>query len=408
MSPSVAVSPLIGHLLLAWAVIIIVAQGLGPVFRCFKQPAVLGEVVGGILLGPSFLGVFFPQLMEFLFPATIVPWIGWIAQVGIVFYMFLVGLEFNWTGLRRNGRSTVAISLVSIFCPFLLGLAFAIWADSALAGPAINRTCYALFVGVAMSVTAFPVLARILTEAGLRQTPMGNLALACAAINDVIAWCLLALVISLARAKTAEGMQTLMLVAVYLAAMFWVVRPLLKNPRVKGAIVLLVLLAVSASITSLIGIQAIFGAFLLGAIVPKEGVLDEKTVHCAESWVRVLLLPAFFAYTGLRTQINLLDSPQDWWLCLMVIALATAGKLGGTAVAARFSGLPWRAALTLGVLLNTRGLVELIVLNAGYELNLISAKLFTVLVVMALATTLMTYPLLQGLKRKESVTAGCD
>jgi len=394
------------HLLLAWAVIIGVAQGLGFVFKYCKQPLVMGEVIGGILLGPSFLGLFLPQIKEFIFPPQVGPWIGGIAQVGIVFYMFLIGLEHDGASLRRNGKSTLAISLASIILPFLLGLAFAVLADAALAGPGVNRSHYALFVGVSMSVTAFPVLARILTDTGLQQTPMGNLSLACAAINDVAAWCLLAVVISLAHADTAEGVRTLIWVAVYLAIMLWVVRPIFKKIRFDGFILLLILMTVSAGLTNWIGIHAIFGAFLLGAIIPKENAPGGKSFPRIEIIVRVFLLPAFFAYTGLRTQINLLNSPRDWLLCLIVIALATAGKLGGAAAAARLSGLRWRPALTLGVLINTRGLVELIVLNAGYELNLISAKLFAMLVVMALATTLMTCPLLQCLGQKETALLG--
>ncbi len=395
-----------GHLLLVWVVIIAIAQGLGLVFRHCKQPAVMGEVVGGILLGPSLLGVVFPEVKGFLFPPEVVTWIGWFAQLGIVLYMFLVGLEFDSSGLRHKGKSTVAISLASILFPLVCGMAFAGWADPALAGPAASRMHYMLFVGVSMSITAFPVLARILSATGLQQTPMGNLSLACAAINDAAAWCLLALVISLAQAKTANGISTLLLVLAYLAVMFLVVRPILKKTRARAGTLLLILMTVSASVTALIGIHAIFGAFLLGAIVPKENAVDGKLAHRAEGWVRVFLLPLFFAYTGLRTQFNILYSPQAWIMCAIVIALATIGKLGGTAIVARLSGLRWRAALTLGVLLHTRGLVELIVLNAGFELNLISAKLYTMLVLMALVTTLMTCPLLQSLTRKETVLVG--
>jgi Kef-type K+ transport system membrane component KefB len=405
-SPDISIFHLLGHLLPAWAVIILVAQGLGLVFKRFKQPAVLGEICGGILLGPSFLGVFFPQTKELLFPSELLPWINGIAQLGIVFYMFLIGLELDWASLRRKGRTTLGISLASILFPFLLGLAFAGWAEAALAGESANRTHYALFVGVSMSVTAFPVLARILSDTGLRQTPMGNLALACAAINDAAAWCLLAVVISLAQSKTAQGVQTLVLVAAYLVIMFGVVRPFLKKASPRGIVLILILLAGSASVTAWIGIHAIFGAFLLGVILPRDTVCNGKLAHRAESWVRVFLLPVFFTCTGLRTQINLLNSPHDWLICAIVIVLATVGKLGGTAAAARWCGLRWRAALTLGVLMNTRGLVELIVLNAGYELNLVSGKLFTMLVVMALSTTLMTCPILHGWLRKEITPLG--
>jgi Kef-type K+ transport system membrane component KefB len=223
-----------GHLLLAWMAIIVMAQGLGRVFRHLHQPAVMGEVIGGILLGPSLFGVFFPEAKAFLFPPDIRPWIGWIAQLGIVFYMFFVGLELDWPGLRRSGRSTVAISVASILIPFLLGLAFASAVETDLSGPATQRMHYLLFVGVAMSVTAFPVLARILSETGLRGTPLGNLSLACAALNDVAAWCLLAVVISLAHANPAQGGWTLLLVGAYVAAMIWIVRPLLRRCRPAG------------------------------------------------------------------------------------------------------------------------------------------------------------------------------
>ncbi len=391
---------LIGHLLLAWVVVIVVARGLGQLFRKLLQPAVMGEVVGGILLGPSLLGLFWPDLQAFLFPAETIPWLGWIAQAGIVVYMFLLGLELDGPTLRRQGRNTVVISLASMFFPFCLGFLLAILADATLAGPLASKTSYALFVGVAMSITAFPVLARILADTGLRRTPLGNLALACAALNDVAAWCLLALVAGLAQTKTLAGTPTLVLAAVYLAAMLGVVRPLLRRLRPGAHLVLLMLLVLSATVTDWIGLHALFGAFLLGVIVPKNAAPGVPCVQRLEVWVRLILLPVFFAYTGLRTQIGLLDSPHDWLLCVMIITVATAGKLGGASLAARWAGQRWRDAVTLGVLLNTRGLVELIVLNAGLELHLLSPKMFTLLVVMALATTLMTCPLLQLLARK--------
>ncbi len=396
------------HVLLALAVIIVTARVVGALFRRFHQPPVIGEVVGGILLGPSLLGYVAPSAYAFLLPGQAAPFLGVIAQLGVILYMFLVGLHFDLGVLRERGHMTLAISHASIMVPFTFGLVLALglYADMAPAG--VTFTSFALFIGVSMSITAFPVLARILGDRGLQKTRMGVLALTCAAINDVTAWCLLAFVVSATQATLLGAFATLGLTILYIVIMGVLVRPViarvvpwLEGPgRADGNLsIIFVALLLSALATELIGIHAIFGAFLLGAVTPHSSRIVTDVTARVDDVVRVLFLPAFFAFTGMQTQIGLLEGVGDWLLCLLIIAVATAGKFGGTVVAARFAGLHWRDGAALGILMNTRGLVELIVLNIGLDLGVISPRLFTMLVIMAVVTTLMTSPLLQAVTR---------
>ncbi|MCW5889243.1 MAG: cation:proton antiporter [bacterium] len=416
-SAAAAPSDVLPHVLLALLVVIAAARALGAVFRRLHQPPVIGEVLAGILLGPSLLGRVWPEGAAFLLPPEVAPYLNVLAQVGIVLFMFLVGLELDTTMLGRQTHATVAISHASIVAPFLLGAGLALWLYPQLATADVPFTSFALFLGVAMSVTAFPVLARILTDRGLQRTKLGVVAITCAAVDDVSAWCLLALVVAIAQAQAASALVTLALTLAYVAAMFLVVRPLaprlvarLEGTRVQqGALAgaCLALLA-SALVTELIGIHAVFGAFFLGAVIPHDSQLARDLTNRLEDLVVVLLLPAFFAFTGMRTEIGLVHGLGQWAICAVVIAVACAGKFGGSAIAARLAGLDWRDAASLGVLMNTRGLMELVVLNIGLDLGVISPTLFAMLVMMAIVTTVATSPLLHLLQRDMQLRAAPD
>ena len=392
------------HVLLALSVIMITARVTGALFTRFNQPAVIGEVVGGILLGPSLLGRLTPGAAAFLFPPDAAPMLGVIAQIGVILYMFLVGLELDLDVMRARASTTVLVSQASIIVPFALGVGLAAILFDPLAPEGIPFASFLLFVGVSMSITAFPVLARILGDRGLQRTPMGMLALTCAAINDAMAWCLLAFVVGVMQATPRAAVQTVALTFAYIAVMLTagraivaaIVRRLEASPRLGEQSFAFVLGAVllSAVATEFIGIHAIFGAFLIGAIINHDSRVAEVSRQKIEDVVRAMFLPAFFAFTGLRTEIGLLQTAGDWLFCALIIVVATAGKFGGTTLAARWSGLGWRDSAALGALMNTRGLVELIVLNIGLDLGVLTPRLFTMFVVMALVTTMMTSPLL--------------
>ncbi len=402
-------------LILQLIVIIGLSRLIGRGARWLGQPLVIAEVVAGIVLGPSLLGWLAPDVMGALFPASSMPVLTMLSQVGLVLFMFLIGLELDPRLLKGRGHASVAISHSSIVVPFALGAAAgALWLYKSLSSPEVPFTSFVLFMGVAMSITAFPVLARILTERGLLQSKVGTVAIACAAVDDVTAWCLLAFVVSIVRAADlAHAALTTVLALGYIAFMLMVVRPFLARLGARVAsregltqnVVAgtLVLLLASAGVTELIGIHALFGAFLFGAVIPKEGRLAESLAERLEDVAVVLLLPIFFAFSGLRTQIGLLDSAEAWVTCGVIILLACVGKFGGSAVAARLTGLRWREAGAIGILMNTRGLMELIVLNIGLDLGVISPQLFTMMVLMALVTTFVTTPLLRWMYPTEEL-----
>jgi Kef-type K+ transport system membrane component KefB len=407
-------SDILRHVLFALATIIILGRGLGKLFTYIGQPRVIGEMVAGIMLGPSLLGRISPETMNYVIPPEIMPYLGVISQIGIVLYMFLIGIELNAGLLRSQAHATVAISHASIVTPFLLGAALAIWLFPTLAPPTVNFTSFALFMGVAMSITAFPVLARILTDRHIDKSRLGVIALSCAATDDVTAWCLLAFVIGVARSDVHSAFRTILLAFGFIVVMFVLVRPIAirlvgtePGPRRASRVTtrLLVAVLLSACAAEFIGIHAIFGAFLLGAIIPHDSPVAHEFTHKLEGIVKILLLPAFFAYTGMRTQIGLVSGTTEWLICGAIILAATVGKFGGTYVAAQLTGLDWRTSSALGVLMNTRGLMELIVLNIGLELGVISPTLFAMMVLMALATTMATTPvlLLLGVKEDEVV-----
>jgi K+:H+ antiporter len=392
------------HLLLALAAVVVIGRLLGFALRSVGQPPVIGEVVAGILLGPSLLGRLAPELASYILPASVAPFLNIVAQLGVVAYMFLVGLELNVDVVRERAHATVATSHASIVLPFVLGSVLALLLYPRLATSDVSFTSFALFMGVAMSVTAFPVLARILKDRRMTQTELGAVALACAAADDVTAWCLLAFVVGVTQAEIESAAWVAVLTLAFIAAMFFVVRPIVARlvarsrdtePTLDALAVALVGLLVSALITEQIGIHAIFGAFLFGAIIPHDSRVARTLIDKLEVFVTVLLLPAFFALTGMRTEIGLLSGLAEWLLCGLIIVVATAGKFGGTLAAARLTGMKWRDAASLGILMNTRGLMELVVLNVGLDLGVISPRLFTMMVIMALVTTLTTTPVLE-------------
>jgi Kef-type K+ transport system membrane component KefB len=401
------------HVLLALLVVMVTARAIGGLFRRFHQPPVIGEILAGILLGPSLLGRIAPHVAGYILPASVAPFLGVLSNVGVILYMFLVGLELDPQLLRRRGHATVAISHASITAPFLLGAVLALLLYPRLSSSDVPFTCFALFLGVSMSVTAFPVLARILTDRRIHRSRMGVIALTCAAVDDVTAWCLLAFVVSVVQARVSGALATAGLAVGYIAVMVFAVRPVMvRLARVYGnrgltqgvmAAVFVVLIA-SALATDLIGIHAVFGAFALGAVIPHDSGLARELTDRLEDLVVVLLLPAFFAFTGMRTQIGLVSGLDQWLLAGLIILVASLGKFGGSLIAARLTGLGWRDAASLGVLMNTRGLMELIVLNIGLELRVISPTLFAMLVMMALVTTFATTPVLHLITRGQRLS----
>lgn len=395
------------HVLLALVVVILAARALGALCKRLRQPPVIGEVIAGILLGPSLLGRLWPGATSFLLPPAVAPFLSILAQIGVILFMFLVGLDLDTGRLRHRTHATVAISHASIIAPFLLGSVLALWLYPRLSTSDVPFTVFALFLGASLSVTAFPVLARILTDQGLQKTRMGVIALTCAAVDDVTAWCLLAFVVSVVNARVSGALTTFGLTGLYVLFMLLVARPLVaravraqelrKEVTQTATAVVVVGLLLSALATEAAGIHAIFGAFLLGAIVPHDSLLARDLTHKLEDLVVVLLLPAFFAFTGMRTQIGLVHGVSQWLVCAVIIGVASLGKFGGSYVAARITGLSARDAASLGILMNTRGLMELIVLNLGLDLHILSPTLFAMLVLMAIVTTLATTPVLQVL-----------
>ena len=401
-------------ILFVQAVLVIASSRLlGMLLKKLGQPLVIAEVLAGIALGPSLLGVLSPSTLQLFFPPSSMPTLGLVSQLGLVFFMFLIGLELEPSHLRGMGKSALAISNVSIAFPFALGAGAAVILAPKLNPAHVPLLSFVLFLGVALSITAFPVLARILTERRLTHTPVGALAITCAAIDDVTAWCLLALISAVVKASGLANVGfTVLFSALYCLAMWFIARPLLarllkeRTERVgisqRVVVWSVVLLLLSSLATEAIGIHALFGAFFCGGIMPREGGLAHGLREKLEDLVVVFLLPLFFAYSGLRTQIGLLDTPGAWALCGLFTLLAVLGKFGGATAAARITGQSWRDAISIGVLMNTRGLMELVVLNIGLDLGVISPTVFTMMVLMALVTTVMTSPLVIMLQRREA------
>ena len=400
---------------IAVAVVMLIARLFGMAAAALGQPRVMGEVVAGIALGPTILGAFSPEIQAALFPKDIIPFIGVVAQLGLIFYMFLVGLEIDFSQLKGRLGQVAAISNASVALPMVLGIAVALPIYE-LVGPDKKFVAFALFMGVSMSITAFPVLARILVERRMLKRPVGALALASAAIDDVTAWFLIALATAVAVAGSGgEVIETIVLAVGFCLIMALAVRPLLARAstaydeagRVPGGWIALIFAGVllAAYTTEMIGIALIFGAFVMGLAMPRHAELSEDVTSRIEDFVVTLLLPLFFAFTGLKTNIGLLDRPELWLMTAVLIAVAVAGKLLGAMFAARFTGFDWRSSAVIGTLMNTRGLTELIVLNLALEKGVISEALFAMLVIMALVTTFMAGPALRLLDPRNELGA---
>jgi len=392
---------------IAVVVVMLFARLCGSLMPRIGQPRVMGEVLAGILLGPTLFGAITPGLQSEIFAPDIVPYIGVAANLGLVFYMFLIGLEVDLGQLRGRARMTLAISNTALLVPLMLGMLVALPLYPLLA-PDIRFAAFALFVGVSMSITAFPVLARIISERRMLKRPLGALALSAAAVDDVSAWFLIALATAVASAGSGVAvLETIGWAALFCLAMAFLVRPVMARAaiaydeagRVPGTWITIIFAGVllAAITTEKIGIAVIFGAFVMGISMPRHAGLSEDVTRRVEDFVLTLLLPLFFAYTGLRTNVALLGNGQLIAITALLCAIAIAGKYGGTLIAARVIRLPWRQSAVLGALMNTRGLTELIVLNLALSTGAISSALFAALVLMALLTTFMAGPLMRVL-----------
>ena len=396
----------LSRLFIQLILIMVAARGLGTLMGEVGQPAVVGEMVAGILLGPSLLGWVWPGAFEFVFPAATLGTLRLLSQIGVCLFLFVIGMELDVSHLRHRAQTAVVVSHVSIVVPYFLGVAVSLWLYPKLAPPGASFVSFALFMGIALSITAFPVLARILEERGLAKTALGATAITCAAVDDLSAWSILAVVVALARAGgVAVPFLSLGLVLAFVLVMVFFVRPRwarwIETAKVNGGgpkqgimVTVLAFVLASAFVTEVAGIHALFGAFLAGVVMPRETEFCHYLRVRMENMSSVFVLPLFFAFTGLRTQIGLLNGLENWLICLGLIGVATLGTLGGSMCAARWTGLGWNDAFRLGALMNTRGLMELIALNLGYDLGILSPTVFTMMVIMALVTTALTGPLL--------------
>jgi len=385
------------HTLLALAVIALAAWICGALARRVGQPRVMGEILGGIALGPSLLGALWPAAEHYLFPVGVAGLLKPIADLGLVLFMFLVGIRLDRAHLARQGHRAIVVSHTSIIVPFVCGGLVAWWLHPTVA-PKTDLLPFCLFVGAAMAVTAFPVLARILQETGLDQTRVGAMTLACAAVDDVTAWCVLAAVVAVAKESGSESVLiTVGAAAAFGAVMWWVVRPAMARLRDVPLPAALGFALGCAWLTDAIGLHSIFGAFMAGVVLADRVRLRDRLGSQIEPLTDALLLPAFFMIVGLSTRFGLLDSVEIWLVALVVVLVAMAGKLGGAGLAARAMGETWRDAATIGVLMNTRGLTEIVILTVGLQSGIINDTMFTVMVLMALATTLMATPVLRAM-----------
>lgn len=385
--------------------IIMAARLLGWICIKIKQPSVIGEMIAGIILGPSLLGMYFPEFSAFLFPKESLGNLQFLSQIGLILFMYIVGMELDLSVLRKKAHDAVVISHASIIIPFALGIGLSYFIYQEFAPEGVQFTSFALFIAIAMSITAFPVLARIVQERNLQKTKLGTIVITCAAADDITAWCILAAVIAIVKAGSFTSSIYVILMAIgYVFLMIKLVRPFLKRigdlQAEKSAInkpmvaIFFLTLILSAYATEVIGIHALFGAFMAGAIMPENAKFRSLFIDKVEDVALVLLLPLFFVFTGLRTQIGLLNESHLWITAGGIILVAVVGKFAGSALTAKFLGINWKESLTIGALMNTRGLMELIVLNIGYDLGVLSPEIFAMMVIMALFTTFMTGPAL--------------
>lgn len=398
-------------LLLAQIIMIIIAaRSVGWLFTRIGQPEVVGEIIAGIILGPSVIGHYFPEFSGFIFPTNSLGNLQFLSQIGLILFMFVIGMELDAKILKSKAHEAVVISHASIIVPFALGMGLAYYLYSGFAPPNINFLSFSLFMGISMSITAFPVLARIIRERGIHKTRLGMIVITCAAADDITAWCILAAVIAIVKAgSVVSSFYTIALAVLYVLLMLKLVRPFLKRvgdiyssrENLSRPIVAIFFLSliISAYLTETIGIHALFGAFMAGAIMPENNKFRSILIEKVEDVALVILLPLFFVLTGLRTQIGLLNDPHAWMITGVIVLTAIAGKFLGSALAAKFMRQSWKDSLTIGVLMNTRGLMELIVLNIGYDLGVLSPEIFAMLVIMALVTTIMTGPSLDIINR---------
>jgi Kef-type K+ transport system membrane component KefB len=385
--------------------IIFVARFFGWICKKIGQPTVIGEIIAGIVLGPSLIGMYFPEFFATLFPTASLGNLQFLSQIGLILFMFVIGMELDLKVLKNKAHEAVVISHASIIIPFALGMGLAYFIYQSFAPTGVQFTSFAVFLGIAMSITAFPVLARIVQERGLHKTRLGTVVITCAAADDITAWCLLAAVIAIVKAGSfVSAFYIIALAAVYVLLMIKVVRPFLirignlhqtKESLSKPIVAIFFLtLIISSYATEVIGIHALFGAFMAGAIMPENIKFRNIFIEKVEDVALVLLLPLFFVFTGLRTEIGLLNDPYLWKVTGLIILVAVVGKFIGSAIAAKFVGQNWKDSLTIGALMNTRGLMELVVLNIGYDLGVLTPEIFAMMVIMALVTTFMTGPAL--------------
>ncbi|MCD0475154.1 cation:proton antiporter [Flavobacterium sp. EDS] len=385
--------------------IIFVARFFGWVFKRIGQPSVIGEIIAGIVLGPSLLGLYFPEFSMALFPVESLGNLKFLSQIGLILFMFVIGMELDLKALKNKANEAVVISHASIVIPFALGIGLSYFVYNRFAPEGVKFLSFSLFMGIAMSITAFPVLARIVQERGIHKTKLGTIVITCAAADDITAWCLLAVVIAIVKAGSfVSSIYIIFLAVIYVLAMLYIVKPFLKRigdlygakssiDKPVVAIFVLTLIA-SSYATEVIGIHALFGAFMTGAIMPDVPKFRTMFIEKVEDVSVILLLPLFFVFTGLKTEIGLINDPYLWTITGMIILVAVVGKFFGSAFAAKFVGQSWKDSLTIGALMNTRGLMELVVLNIGLELKVLTPEVFTMMVIMALVTTFMTGPAL--------------
>ena len=397
-------------LLLQIISILIVSRIFGYLFAKIGQPTVIGEILAGIVLGPSLLGYFYPDAFHFLFAAKSLGNLYILSQIGLILFMFTIGMELNINKLKDKISETYVISHASILIPYFFGMLMAYFVYEEFAAKQTDFLSFALFIGISMSITAFPVLARIVQEKGLSKTHLGTIAIASAANDDVTAWCILAAVIAITKTGSfVSSLYTIGFAIVYVGVMLLLVRPFLKrigdiysNSEVLNKSIvafLLLILILSSFVTQVIGIHALFGAFLAGVVMPQLPHFRKLIIDKIEDVSVTLLLPLFFVFTGLRTEIGLLNTPHLWIICGLFILVAVSGKFMGGAFTARILGETWKDSLSIGILMNTRGLMELIVLNIGYEMGILPPSIFVMLVIMALITTFMTTPALSVINR---------
>ncbi len=397
-------------LLLQIVTIILIARLFGWVCKKIGQPAVIGEIIAGIVLGPSLFGMYFPGISSVLFPAQSLGNLEFLSQIGLILFMFVVGMEIDLKVLKKQAHEAVVISHASIIIPFALGMGLAYFIYKSFAPQGVPFVSFALFLGISMSITAFPVLARIAQEKGIHKTKLGTIVLTCAAADDITAWSLLAVVIAIVKAGSfVSALPTVFMAIIYVVILMKWIRPFLnrignihatrENLNKPVVAIFFLTLILSAYITEIIGIHALFGAFMAGAIMPDNQNFKRIFIEKVEDVALILLLPLFFVFTGLRTQIGLLNDPHLWMVFGWVLLVAILGKFAGSALAARVIGQNWRDSLTIGALMNTRGLVELVALNIGYDLGVLTPEIFAMLVIMALVTTFMTSPALSLIDR---------